>query len=170
MSLPDANRGGAAEWTQRVSIVLTEAQLAEVAREVSHPERGVVSLLTAFSDLRYASCSLDARADSEGLSRTVLRSLLVLAAFPIDGTYREIAKVAREVGFSTSTTHRYVNTWLALGMLERDPRSRRYRRTRLSTAGRDAQSPERSSEREGWGSDPATDKARQRRFKRRGTH
>lgn len=167
-----ASRDGELEQQQRVSISLTEAQLAEVARAVSHPERGVVSLITAFSDLRHTSRLLDAKADGEHVSRSVLRSMLVLAAFPIDGTYREIVKVAREVGFSPSTTHRYVNTWLLLGMLEQDPGSRRYRRTTLSTIDGDARSAlhERSAQFEDDDQGLSGTTPRQHRFQRRGTH
>ena len=167
-----ASRDGELEQPRRASISLTEAQLAEVARAVSHPERGVVSLITAFSDLRHTSRLLDAKADGEHVSRSVLRSMLVLAAFPIDGTYREIVKVAREVGFSPSTTHRYVNTWLLLGMLEQDPGSRRYRRTTLATVDGDDRSVpyERSAQLEHDDQSPSGASTRQHRFQRRGAH
>jgi DNA-binding IclR family transcriptional regulator len=35
--------------------------------------------------------------------------------------------VAMQLGLSPSTTHRYMTTLLAAGLLEQDPRSRRYR-------------------------------------------
>jgi len=51
----------------------------------------------------------------------------MLASFPGDGSYVSIAKLARLLGMSPSTTHRYVSTLLAVGLLERDPRTRKYR-------------------------------------------
>jgi hypothetical protein len=61
-------------------------------------------------------------------SRSVIRALLVLAAFPADGSPRELTEIAGEIGFSPSTTHRYIRTWVAVGLLEQDLHARRYRR------------------------------------------
>jgi hypothetical protein len=61
--------------------------------------------------MRSASELLDA-ADTSNVSHSVLRALLVLAAFPLDGSYRALADVARELETNASTTHRYVSTWL----------------------------------------------------------
>ena len=38
-----------------------------------------------------------------------------------------IAELARMLDMNTSTTHRYVTTLLAVGLIERDPATRRYR-------------------------------------------
>jgi DNA-binding IclR family transcriptional regulator len=54
---------------------------------------------------------------------------LVINALPLDGSEREVTDVATELGLSASTTHRYLHTWMAVGLVERNPRSRRYRRT-----------------------------------------
>jgi hypothetical protein len=117
-----------------VSIVLTSSQLAQVARAASPENRGVASLLSTLGNLTSASQVLDL-ADTANVSRSVLRALLVLAAFPLDGAYRALADVAKELGYNASTAHRYVGTWLAIGLLEQDPKSRRYRRTSPSTNG-----------------------------------
>jgi DNA-binding IclR family transcriptional regulator len=61
------------------------------------------------------------------LSRSLLSGLLVLSCFPDDGGYIGIGELARMLDMNTSTTHRYVTTLLAVGLLERDPTSRRYR-------------------------------------------
>lgn len=111
-----------------VSIVLTSAQLGKVMRDTSRTQDGVPSLLSTFSDLGLASKVVDAQAGSANVSRSVLRALLVLAAFPLDGTYRALADVSKEVAYNPSTTHRYASTWLAIGLLEQDPKSRKYRR------------------------------------------
>jgi DNA-binding MarR family transcriptional regulator len=60
----------------------------------------------------------------------------VLAAFPADGTERELSSVANQLSLSPSTTHRYLRTWTAVGLLERDPNSRRYRRSVLGGTAR----------------------------------
>jgi hypothetical protein len=62
-----------------------------------------------------------------GLSNSLLRGLLVLASFPADGSYVRITDLARQCTLSQSTTHRYVSTFLAVGIVERDPRTREYR-------------------------------------------
>jgi hypothetical protein len=110
-----------------VSITLTAAQLAQVARATSRGDLGVASLHGPFESLSIASRVLDAT-DTASVSRSVLRALLVLSAFPLNGDHRALAEVSKEVGYNPSTTHRYVNTWLAIGLLEQDPKSRKYRR------------------------------------------
>jgi IclR helix-turn-helix domain len=115
-----------------VSIVLTSSQLAQVVRETSHERKGVISLLPTLNDLRCAAEVVDAHAGAGKVSRSVLRALLVLAAFPLDGTYRPLIDVSKEVGYNPSTAHRYASTWLAIGLLEQDPKSRKYRRATSS--------------------------------------
>lgn len=112
-----------------ISIRLTDEQVAQILCPVAGKEtslclRGAVShpdpqaLLHPVADL--AECS-----------RTLLRAVGVLASFPVDGTKQEVTAVARRLGLSLTATHRYVRTWTALGLLERDPDSRTYGRTRL---------------------------------------
>ena len=61
------------------------------------------------------------------LSRSLLLGLLVLACFPPDGSFLPVKEAARILDASASTTHRYCKTLVAVGLLERDPRTRRYR-------------------------------------------
>ncbi|HLM87396.1 MAG TPA: helix-turn-helix domain-containing protein [Solirubrobacteraceae bacterium] len=68
-----------------------------------------------------------AQMDDRRLSRSLLSGLLVLSCFPADGRSLGIAELARILAMNTSTTHRYVTTLLAVGLLERDPATRRYR-------------------------------------------
>jgi hypothetical protein len=110
-----------------ISITLTRAQVAEVLRKEATARPHVFSLQATLTDLPSAARVIDATHE-EGLSRSTLRSLLVLIAFPEDGSYRGLAEVSKEVGYNPSTAHRYVSTWIAVGLLEQDPRSRRYRR------------------------------------------
>jgi DNA-binding MarR family transcriptional regulator len=63
------------------------------------------------------------------LSNGTLRALLVLAALPADGSERALADIARDVDLSPSTSHRYLATWVAAGVVKQNPDSRRYRRS-----------------------------------------
>ncbi len=65
--------------------------------------------------------------DDPRLSRSLLAGLLMLASVPADGGYVANAELARTLGMNPSTAHRYVSTLVAVGLLERDPDSRRYR-------------------------------------------
>ncbi len=51
----------------------------------------------------------------------------MLACFPTDGGALAVTDVAAQLSLSPSTTHRYMTTLLAVGLLEQDARSRRYR-------------------------------------------
>jgi hypothetical protein len=111
----------------RVTISLTSTQISQVVRNAS----GRTGLSTMLADLEDQQALHDAVApllEDDNYSRSTLRALLVLAAFHPDGSERELTDVARELELSPSTAHRYVGTWMALGLLEQDPVSRRYRR------------------------------------------
>ncbi len=123
--------GGEGEQ-ERVRIELSKSQVDQVIRAAG--EGGTMSvLLSALKDPRW-KLSLDsdewgypAQMDDRRLSRSLLSGLLVLSCFPPDGGYLGIAELARTLDMNTSTTHRYVTTLLAVGLLERDPATRRYR-------------------------------------------
>jgi hypothetical protein len=118
--------GGAVSGGRGVVIALTDGQLAQVLREAP-PQ--LASLLPEVSQLDARSSVVLALLEDERFSRTTLRALLVLSALPADGSERELTHLARELGISPSTTHRYIHTWMALGLIEQNPRSRRYYRT-----------------------------------------
>jgi hypothetical protein len=61
------------------------------------------------------------------LSRSLLRGLSLLTCFAADGSARGIVEIARDLDLSPSTAHRYASTLVELGLLERDPRTRKYR-------------------------------------------
>jgi hypothetical protein len=61
------------------------------------------------------------------LSRSLLRGLSLLTCFGRDGGARGIVDLAHDAGMSPSTAHRYASTLVELGLLERDPKSRKYR-------------------------------------------
>lgn len=118
--------------SERVRIELSKSQVDQVIRAAG--QGGTMSvLLSALKDPRW-KLSLDsdewgypAQMDDRRLSRSLLSGLLVLSCFPPEGGYLGIAELARTLDMNTSTTHRYVTTLLAVGLLERDPATRRYR-------------------------------------------
>lgn len=68
-----------------------------------------------------------AQSSDPRLSRSLLRGLSILTCFGPGREERGILELAGELGMSPSTTHRYVATLVELGLLERCPRSRKYR-------------------------------------------
>jgi hypothetical protein len=118
--------------TEGIQIELSKAQVDQVIRAAG--QGGTMSmLLSALKDSRW-TLTLDsdewtypAQMEDRRLSRSLLSGLLVLSCFPHDGGYLGIAELARTLDMNTSTTHRYVTTLLAVGLLERDPSTRRYR-------------------------------------------
>lgn len=61
------------------------------------------------------------------LSQSLLRGLLILSCYGPERPWRAIIDLAEELGMSPSTTHRYVKTLRAVGLLEQDPLTREYR-------------------------------------------
>ena len=116
---------------REVTIALTESQVARVVRESSGPSGLAPAFSAAVGDPKTLAASVLPFLSDHGYSRSVLRALLVLAAFPADGAERELTVVAEQLSMSASTTHRYLRTWTAVGLLERDPETRRYRRAQL---------------------------------------
>jgi hypothetical protein len=74
-----------------------------------------------------AAEALLAEGEDSRLSRSLLRGFSLLAGFGADGDERGIVELADELGMSASTAHRYALTLIELGLLERSPRSRKYR-------------------------------------------
>ena len=66
-------------------------------------------------------------ANDPGLSQSLERGLAVLCAFTPDRPALGISELARELALTRSTTHRYVATLAALGFLEQDEETRKYR-------------------------------------------
>ena len=87
-------------------------------------------LLSGRADLSEALAPALERLDDPRLSRSLLAGLVMLASFPADGSYLGNAHLARMLDMNPSTAHRYISTLVAVGLLERDPDSRRYRRPR----------------------------------------
>ena len=108
-----------------ISIELTSTQVEEVVCGTSG--RSFVSeLMRGLADRDTPPPSYRSLAESPRLSRSLLLGLLVLASFPADGRSLAVTEVAESVEMSASTTHRYLVTLLAVGLLTQDSDTRRY--------------------------------------------
>jgi IclR family pca regulon transcriptional regulator len=65
--------------------------------------------------------------NASGFSQSLERGLAVLCAFTPQHPALGINELARELGLTRSTTHRYVATLASLGFLEQDDGTRKYR-------------------------------------------
>jgi uncharacterized membrane protein YccC len=110
-----------------VLLKLTDEQIDQVIREAANAPRPT-ALLSTLSELPEVRRALSQLLEKDDYSRATLRSLLVLSAFPPDGSERELTHIARELRMSPSAAHRHIRTWVAVGLLTQDPDSRRYRR------------------------------------------
>ena len=134
-----------------ISIVLSPAQVDQVLRAASRSR--VPSLSSVIADSLRAPLHATVQADGERarersagedgpaapeahltgeptdprMSRSLLRGLAILTCFRADGATRGVVELAREIGISPSSAHRYVLTLVELGLLDRCPQTRRYR-------------------------------------------
>jgi IclR family transcriptional regulator, pca regulon regulatory protein len=65
--------------------------------------------------------------ETASYSQSLERGLAILSSFSSTRPLLGVSELSREVGLSRSTTHRYVATLTALGYLQQDPATRRYR-------------------------------------------
>lgn len=127
----DARHNGASapERTGEPAKIVIELSSAQVDRVVRGAADGgnISVLLSGLKDVREVLSREPAQLEDSRLSRSLLAGLLMLASFPTDGSYLGNAEIARMLDMNPSTTHRYVSTLVAVGLLERDPSTRRYR-------------------------------------------
>jgi hypothetical protein len=135
---------------ESITITLSPAQIDSVVRAASRGRAPSISALVAESlaARRWANGNaskasgatasaprkgaptrgyLPSDSDDPRLSRSLLRGLSLLTGFGSDGAERGIVELADELGMSPSTAHRYALTLVELGLLERCPRTRKYR-------------------------------------------
>ena len=127
-----------------IAIVLSSTQIEQVIRSAGQASNGAVSrLLVAALDNAHAGTNSDryvARSLHEEtklalssalgdpqLSHSLLRGLAILSCYGPERPWRAIIDIAKELDMSPSTTHRYVKTLRAVGLLEQDPMTREYR-------------------------------------------
>ena len=108
-----------------ITIELTGPQVDRVVR-ASGGQSGVAGMLRGLAGDGALLRRYEALADSPRLSHSLLLGLLMLASFPPDGSSLSVSDLAGRLAMSPSTTHRYLSTLLAVGLLEQDPRTRRY--------------------------------------------
>ena len=65
-------------------------------------------------------------AGRRGTSQSLERGLAILSQFSTDRRLIGVSEVAKELGLTRSTAHRYITTLARLGYLHRDPASRKY--------------------------------------------
>ncbi len=119
---------GAVGLSERgVSLGLTPEQVSGVIAAASAAGTDSATLLAGLAAPGQMTTS--PLLDDRTVSRSLLFGLVVLISFPADGTDRGIKEVALDLDLPTSTTHRYAHTLRAIGLLEQDPRTRRYRRS-----------------------------------------
>ncbi len=134
-----------------ISVTLSPAQVDEVLRAASQSRAPSVSSLIAdalrsespakrnaesaeSSDQPAPAGYLPSDTSDRRLSRSLLRGLSILTCFGASGEERGIVELSRDLGMSASTAHRYALTLVELGLLERCPRSRKYRLPEALTA------------------------------------
>jgi IclR helix-turn-helix domain len=132
-----------------ITITLSPTQVDDVVRAAAHGRAPSISTLIADSLAAPLAGTLEqngAEATAETLarpldgrgympietsdprmSRSLLRGLSLLAGFGPDGAERGIVELAEDLGMSPSTAHRYALTLVEVGLLERCPRTRKYR-------------------------------------------
>ena len=102
-----------------ITITLSPAQVDHVVHAASSSRGpGISTLIGSY---------LPSDSDDPRLSRSLLRGLSLLGCFASSETARGIVELAHDAGMSPSTAHRYASTLVELGLLERDPKSRKYR-------------------------------------------
>jgi hypothetical protein len=115
----------------KISIELSKAQIDRLVRDAGRG--GTMSVLLsaisapdwalAFDPERWPPPQMEDRR----LSRSLLVGLFVLSCLTVARKDLGIGDVAKMLRMETSTTHRYITTLLAVGLLEQDPSTRRYR-------------------------------------------
>jgi hypothetical protein len=129
---------------QDIMIALSQAQIEQVIRSAGLASNSMMSnlLIVALDSARSTTngdygtrgslhdatqlALSDAMADPQ-LSQSLLRGLAILSCFGPERPWRAIIDLAKELEMSPSTTHRYVKTLRAIGLLEQDPTTREYR-------------------------------------------
>ncbi|HUB74196.1 MAG TPA: helix-turn-helix domain-containing protein [Solirubrobacteraceae bacterium] len=128
-----ATRGAKRASEERVSLELTNAQVETVIRATADSHGPSLNLLLSglITEEAITEGSLEdryyAELESGRLSHSLFRGLLILALFISGEEGRGVVEVARQLGLSPSTTHRYMSTLVAFGLLVQDPSTRKYR-------------------------------------------
>jgi Fic family protein len=112
--------------TKKVLIELSQGQVRQVIRAASDGS-SIAVLLSGIEDARTALATAPEQLEDPRLSRSLLSGLLLLACLPADGSFLRNKDLALMLGMSNSTAHRYLQTLVEVGLVERDPDRRGYR-------------------------------------------
>jgi hypothetical protein len=129
---------------QEIAITLSPAQVEQVLRAAGRTDGGAASsLLVVALDNAHVSPNGNGRThrslheaaqmaltqafSDPQLSQSLLRGLAILSCYGSGRPWRAIIDLAKELDMSASTTHRYVKTLRAVGLLEQHPSTREYR-------------------------------------------
>jgi hypothetical protein len=125
-----------------IAIALSPTQIEQVIRSAGQARDGAISsLLVAALDNAHRSPKGDSQhslheatqlalaeaLNDSQLSQSLLRGLSILSCYGPERPWRAIIDLAKELNMSPSTTHRYVKTLRAVGLLEQNPMTREYR-------------------------------------------
>ncbi len=110
-----------------VAIELSQAQVDGVLRDASDAGSASLLMQSALPGLGGVLMSAPEHLEDARLSRSLLLGLLLLSTLPADGSYVSLTELARRMDMTMSTAHRYVYTLVKVGLLERNPSTRKYR-------------------------------------------
>jgi IclR helix-turn-helix domain len=125
--------GGVRARDGLVCVELTSTQVEGIVRATADAHGPSLNLLLSglIAEQAISESSLEQRywaeLESGRLSHSLFRGLLILALFISGEEGRGVVDVARQLGLSPSTTHRYITTLVAFGLLVQDPSTRKYR-------------------------------------------
>jgi len=114
--------------TPAIAIALTREQVGQVVQQAT--TEGHLAVEALLPDPEVLVRALRGTTANPNYSSSVIRAVLVLATLPADGSGQELAATAKALSLSTSTVYRYLQTWVALGVVKQERRSRRYARSR----------------------------------------
>jgi Fic family protein len=107
--------------------MLTLSQVERVVRAASG-EASLSARLVAMPGTRaLRGRNADRLMHDARISRSLVVGMTIFAELPSDGTYSSMTTIALSTGLSRSTVHRYLATLVAIGLAERNPRTREYR-------------------------------------------
>jgi hypothetical protein len=123
----DVVRAAARGRAPSISTLIGDALAAPLARDGNGAARAANGEQPPARGSLAARGYMPSETTDARLSRSLLRGLSLLTGFGPDGEQRGIVELADDLGMSPSTAHRYALTLVELGLLERCPRTRKYR-------------------------------------------
>ncbi len=109
---------------ESISLSLTSEQVEMVIADVAARAGCDVPLSVVMSPAELLASPL---LEDQTFSRSLLYGLLVLSCLSEDGSERRIREIAQELDLPDETARRYVYTLRAVGLLEQDPKTHKYR-------------------------------------------